>query len=241
LDPKYGERYSELFHKHWWWRARSDLIIEKLRELFPVAGGETILDIGCGDGLFFERLASFGEVEGVEPGAELVSENNPNRNQIYICPFDERFQPGKQYSLILMLDVLEHLEDSLGALRRVENLLKPGGKLVATVPAFMVLWTNHDVLNHHRTRYTRAALRAITLETGLRIDEERYLYHWTCPVKLGVRMVERLLRSEPKPARVPVRWLNEALYRVSRFEQRTVTRLPMPFGSSLLIVATKLA
>jgi len=241
VDPKYSERYRQLFENHWWWRARSEVILEKLSELFPRVGRERILDIGCGDGLFFERLARFGEIEGVEPAAGLVSENNPNRKRIHICPFDERFQPGKQYSLILMLDVLEHLENPVGALRQVESLLEPGGRLVATVPAFMALWTNHDVLNHHQTRYTKASFRAIAGQTGLRIEEERYLYHWTYPVKLGVRALERLTRSDPVPAKVPARWINEMLYRISRIEQRTVTRLPMPFGSSLLIVARKVA
>jgi 2-polyprenyl-3-methyl-5-hydroxy-6-metoxy-1,4-benzoquinol methylase len=239
VDPKYAERYRELYEKHWWWRARTDLIVEKLQQLFPAAGAGLILDVGCGDGLFFDRLAKFGEVEGVEPGAELVSENNPHRRQIHVCPFDECFQPGTQYSAILMLDVLEHLEDPGGALRHVARLLKSGGRFVATVPAFMALWTNHDVLNHHKTRYTKASFRAVARAAGLRVEEERYLYHWTCPVKLGVGVVERLLGSPPQPPKVPANWMNEVLYRLSRIEQKTLTRLPMPFGSTLLVVATK--
>lgn len=62
---------------------------------------------------------------------------------------------GKDYSLILMLDVLEHLEDPVGALQHAVDLLTPEGTLLITVPAFMALWTNHDVLNHHLTRYTK--------------------------------------------------------------------------------------
>jgi SAM-dependent methyltransferase len=239
VDPKYGERYRELYERHWWWRARTEFIAETLQRLSPATRTETILDVGCGDGLFFDRLTKFGEVEGVEPGAELVNESNPQRNRIYLCQFDERFQPGKQYSLILMLDVLEHLENPSAALQLVAQLLKSGGRFVATVPAFLALWTNHDVLNHHQTRYTKATFREVARESSLRIDEERYLYHWTCPLKLGVRLMEQILRSEPEPPRVPASWFNEILYRLSRFEQKTVTRLPIPFGSSLLVVATK--
>jgi SAM-dependent methyltransferase len=239
VDPKYGERYRELFEHHWWWRARTNLIIETLQRLLSCGGGESILDVGCGDGLFFDRLAQFGEVEGVEPGAELVSENNPHRKRIHVCPFDEGFLPGKQYSVILMLDVLEHLENPARALRHVAHLLKPGGRFVATVPAFMALWTNHDVLNHHQTRYTKASIRTVAGETGLRIEEQRYLYHWTCPAKLVVGAVERMFPSEPSPPKVPPSWLNQILYKLSRIEQQTLTRLPMPFGSSLLVVASK--
>jgi 2-polyprenyl-3-methyl-5-hydroxy-6-metoxy-1,4-benzoquinol methylase len=239
LDPAYGERYRDLYQNHWWWRARTELITEKLRALFPAPGRETILDIGCGDGLFFDRLARFGEVEGLEPGAALVSSDNPHRDRIYIGEFDDRFLPGKRYSLILMLDVLEHLPDPAAALRRVESLLQPGGKFVVTVPAFMALWTNHDVLNQHYIRYTKDSFRQLAHQTSLEIEEQRYFYHWTFPAKLGVRALERISHSTPTPATIPTRWANELLFTVSRIEQKTITRLPIPFGSSLLVVATK--
>jgi SAM-dependent methyltransferase len=236
LDPKYGERYRELFEKHWWWRARTRFILDLLRRIQPQQGWKNILDIGCGDGLFFPELSKFGEVEGVEPSSELVSPNNPYRSRIQICPFDKNFQPGKRYSLILMLDVLEHLQDAAGALKHVLELLEPHGTFVATVPAFMALWTNHDDLNHHHIRYTKSSFRQVAREAGLSIEEQRYLYHWTCPVKLAIRLREKMFRLRPEPAEVPQRIVNEALFRVSRIEQKILTPMPLPFGSSLLVV-----
>jgi 2-polyprenyl-3-methyl-5-hydroxy-6-metoxy-1,4-benzoquinol methylase len=241
LNPAYGERYRELYDKHWWWRARTELIIETLRSLELQNGRERILDIGCGDGLFFPRLREFGEVDGVEPFSDLINPVNPDRSHIYICPFDHTFQPGKQYSLILMLDVLEHLEDPVGALRHVCHLLLPGGRVLITVPAFMRLWTNHDVMNHHFTRYTKAQLRREGTEAGLRIMAERYLYHWTCPAKMALGIMERWLHLQPRPARVPVGWINRSLFWFSRLEQKTVSRLPMPVGSSLMAICTRVA
>jgi SAM-dependent methyltransferase len=239
LDPKYGERYRELFEKHWWWRARTQLILDLLRRVRPERGWVNILDIGCGDGLFFPELSKFGDVEGVEPSAELVSASNPYRNRIQICPFDDNFRPAKRYSLILMLDVLEHLEDAVGALRHALELLEPGGTFVATVPAFMALWTNHDDLNHHYIRYTKSTFRRVALEAGLHIEEDRYLYHWTCPVKLAIRLRERLFPTEPVPAQVPPKIVNEVLYEISRLEQKILTPLSLPFGSSLLVTGRK--
>ena len=238
MDPKYGERYRELFEKHWWWRARTRLVVELLQRRQPKRGWKNILDIGCGDGLFFPELLSFGEVEGIESSADLVSPDNPYRNRIQICPFDANFQPGKRYSLVLMLDVLEHLEDAAGALRHVLQLLEPDGTFVATVPAFMSLWTNHDVMNHHFIRYTKTSFRKVACAAGLRIEEENYLYHWTCPLKVAIGFKERLFHQEPKPAQVPQRALNDLLYWMSRLEQKTLTALSPPFGSSLLVVAT---
>jgi 2-polyprenyl-3-methyl-5-hydroxy-6-metoxy-1,4-benzoquinol methylase len=115
MDPRYGERYRELYERHWWWRARARFVNDVVRRRKPKQGWQNILDIGCGDGLFFPELSQFGEVEGVEPFAELVNPTNPYRSRIHIVPFDENFQPQKRYSLILMLDVLEHLEDAIAA------------------------------------------------------------------------------------------------------------------------------
>ena len=239
MDPKYGEAYRELFEKHWWWRSRTELIVGRLRKLRPALGWNRILDIGCGDALFFDRLAEFGEVEGVEPCPELVSPNNRYRDRIYVCPFDGNFRPGKQYSLILMLDVLEHLEDPIGALRHVLDLLAPEGFVIVTVPAFMALWTNHDALNHHIIRYTKQSFRKVARQAGFQIQEEHYLYHWTCPVKLGVRVIEGVFRTKPEAPKVPAGWANEALFWLSRLEQKTLSAFPVPFGSSLMVVGSR--
>ena len=164
---------------------------------------------------------------------------NPDFERISICPFDRNFQPGKQYSLILMLDVLEHLEDRVGALKHVRELLEPTGTVLINVPAFMTLWTNHDVMNQHFVRYTKAGLRREIQQAGLHIVEERYLYHWMYPAKLAVRMSEGLFRWPPKPASVPPGFINQPLYLLSRLEQKTLSRISMPFGSSLMVVCTR--
>ncbi len=241
MNPEYGERYRELYEKHWWWLARTEFIVETLRRLQPQNGWKRILDIGCGDGLFFPRLREFGEVEGVEPFSELINPANPDRNNIYVCPFDHNFQPRKQYSLILMLDVLEHLEDPVGALRHVRSLLQPDGAVLITVPAFMAIWTNHDVVNHHYTRYIKARLVSITREAGLRVKKAHYLYHWAFPTKMILGIAERSLRLQPKPANLPGRWVNATLFHLSRLEQKTISRLPMPFGSSLVAIIERAA
>jgi len=239
VDPQYGQRYRELYQNHWWWRAREELIIDTLRRCQPPHGWGKILDVGCGDGLFFERLSRFGDVEGVEPAGERVSTTGAHVKRIYIAPFDEHFRPGKQYSLILMLDVLEHLPDPIGALRHALILLIPGGTVLVTVPAFKLLWTNHDVINHHLTRYTKRSFRDLARQAGLPLETERYFFQWTCPVKLMVRVVEQLFGPRPKIPSVPPRWINRSLYFVSRLEQKTLDALPVPFGSSLLVIGRK--
>jgi 2-polyprenyl-3-methyl-5-hydroxy-6-metoxy-1,4-benzoquinol methylase len=112
--------------------SNSDILI--LRH--PVPSSELrILDVGSGDGLFFGKLAEFGDVDGVELSDGLV---NPQG------PFGERIQ-----SFVFMFDVLEHLNNPGEASRHAHSLLTPGGALLLTVRAFEILWTNHNTINQY--------------------------------------------------------------------------------------------
>ena len=239
MDTEYGARYRELFQRHWWWRARERVILAALDAHRPATGYRSILDVGCGDGLFFDRLSEIDGVqlvEGIEPAESLVSPRGPHRERITVAPFDDSFTPVRTYSAILMLDVLEHLPEPAAALRHALSLLEPRGVFVATVPAFMALWTRHDALNHHYTRYDKASFRALSTEAGMRIDEMRYFFRWTAAAKIATRVVEALVPGEPRSPEVPPAPINRALYALSRLEERMVGALPLPFGSSLLIV-----
>ena len=167
--------------------------------------------------------------------ADLVADDGPHRARITVAPFDERFRPGKRYAVILMLDVLEHIADPAPALSHALSLLEPGGTFLATVPAFDALWTSHDDINHHYRRYTKRTFRALACEAGLRVDLERYFFHWTFPAKLAARAAEAVVRPVPAPPRIPPGWINESLFALSRLEQRTLGRASLPFGSSLLV------
>lgn len=235
MDAEYAAAYRELFERHWWWRAREALILRVLRRLRAGREPGRVLDVGCGDGLFFGALAEFGEVEGVESDASLLTPGSPHRGRIHVGPFDAGYRPGHRFALIVMLDVLEHLPDADGALRHARSLLEPGGRLVVTVPAFPALWTHHDELNRHFVRYTRRTFRAAAQGAGLRVEEMRYFFHWTAPAKLAVRAKERLL-GPGGPERLPSPALNRALYLLSRAEQAALGSLPLPFGTSLLAV-----
>jgi len=240
MRADYAEHYRELYERHWWWRAREAAILDVLRAQQPTRGWKKILDVGCGDGLFFEKLAQFGEVDGIEPAEELVSKTGAHRTRIHVGPFDGSFRTSTQFSLILMLDVLEHMTDPAGALRHALALLEPQGRLVVTVPAFRALWTNHDVLNRHFTRYTKSSFLRLAQQAGLKILTLRYFFQWLFPVKLATRFAERLLGLQPKLPNIPAAWINSLLYRLSWMEYKALSSLPVPFGSSLLVVGERL-
>jgi SAM-dependent methyltransferase len=237
VERRYSDAYAELHRRHWWWQAREEVVLETLRRHRPAAGWGAILDVGCGDGLLFDQLEEFGRVEGVEPDAAVIGDRY--RDRIYAAPFDERFQPGKRYSLILMLDVLEHLPDAHAAIVHALDLLANGGNLLITVPAFQALWTTHDDLNRHVRRYTRASFRAAANGAPLKILEERYLFQALFPAKLAVSAVERLFHLSPRVPAVPPAWINSAMRRFLRIEEKMFRAVPVPFGSSLLVMGVK--
>jgi SAM-dependent methyltransferase len=234
MKPEYAQRYRELYERHWWWRARERLILEELRTHAPPDGWGSVLDVGCGDGLFFDQLTAFGEVWGVESDAELVSADNKHRSKIHVGSFDSSYQAGRRFRLILMLDLLEHMPDPEGALRQAASLLEPGGRVLATVPAFRMLWTAHDDFNNHVDRYTTSRFRALAHRAGFQVQSARYLFHWLFAAKLAARAFESIAPGQAKPAEVPRAWLNTLLRRVSEAEARLLRRVPVPFGSSVI-------
>jgi SAM-dependent methyltransferase len=218
---------------------RERWVLQVLRQNCPANGWGSILDVGCGDGLLFDRLMEFGDVEGIETCREIVDPANPQFQKIHIGPFDDSFRPGKQYSLILLLDVLEHIPDPGAALRRCESLLKPGGSLVITVPAFNVVWTNHDVLNHHMTRYRRATLIPLLQKAGFKIEDSAYWFQWTFPVKLAQRFTEKLFRLRPASPKIPLLAVNRALCSLCSLEHSILRPLHLPFGTTLFARCSK--
>jgi SAM-dependent methyltransferase len=239
MDATYAQQYRELYANHWWWRARESVILQTLSRLRPDGRRGRILDVGCGDGLFFDQLSRFGEVDGVEIDASTVSAEGKHSGSIHVGGFDESFVPEKSYSLILMLDVLEHLAEPAEALRHALDLLEPDGDLIITVPAFQQIWTSHDVLNHHYRRYTKRSFGALARTAGLEVREQSYFFHWLFPLKLAVRLLERVRPPKPAAPNIPPAWLNRVLCRLSSAEERLLPKKWMPFGSSLLIVAGK--
>ena len=238
MDPAYGARYEALYRRHWWWRAREAAILRELARLRPPQGFGSILDVGCGNGLFFDRLSELGAVEGVEPDTALLNPVGPWRHVIHAVPFDDSFRPAQRFGAILLLDVLEHLDDPAAALRHAVELLAPGGIVLCTVPAFQWLWTRHDVLNHHRRRYNRPEFRALAAKAGLAITRERFLFQWLVPAKLAVRLLERLRTAPPRPPTIPPWPLNGFLRVISRIQERVTSVIPVPFGGSLMVTGS---
>ena len=234
MDSAYARKYRELHDNHWWWQARKAEVLRHIRNILGNRTDASILDIGCGDGLFFDDLARFGWVEGVEPDERTITQHSRWINRIHHCFFDDTFQSTRRFDLILMLDVLEHLPNQIAALSHIERLLSPGGVLLLTVPAFNILWTKHDDVNHHHIRYTRKLLCQQLMLSGLESVNSHYLFHWLFPLKIAIKIKEYLLRSGPQLPSVPSDRMNNMLLSLCLSEQGIFSSRHLPWGSSLI-------
>lgn len=236
MEATYTAAYSQLYREHWWWRVREQILLGKVHDVLAGSRDARILDIGCGAGLFFDTLAAFGHVEGIESDPMAVAQSGRWRGRIHLGEL-ATFRSDGGYDLILMLDVLEHTQQPELLLRQSVGLLVPGGAMVITVPAFDWLWTSHDDLNHHMKRYTAAEMARLVRAAGLDILEQRYLFQSLILPKLYVRAIEALSASSAAIPRIPPRLLNLGLAAWFRCEHAIAGWLP--FGTSVMVISRR--
>jgi SAM-dependent methyltransferase len=237
MDPGYGARYARLYREHWWWRAREEYLTRLLERLVGAGGAGEVFDFGCGDGLFFPVLERYGEPWGMEPDATLLDPAGPWRDRISTGPLVDDATERGRYGLIVALDVLEHIADPIPVMAALRARLRPGGVFIATVPAFMGLWTTHDDINHHYRRYRVSELEEVMHTSGLTIVESRYLFVSFALVKWLVAQKERVVRPAVRPPELPAAPINAAVLSLTRLEQRLIGDAHPPFGSSAIVVA----
>jgi 2-polyprenyl-3-methyl-5-hydroxy-6-metoxy-1,4-benzoquinol methylase len=236
MEATYTAAYAQLYREHWWWRVREQILLRKVNQVLAGSRDARILDVGCGAGLLFDTLEAFGRVEGIESDPIAVEQSGRWRDRIHLGEL-ATFRSDGAYDLILMLDVLEHMQRPEVLLRQSVELLAPGGAMVITVPAFDWLWTAHDDLNQHVRRYTAAEMARLVRTSGLDILEMRYLFQSLILPKLFVRAKEALSASSASVPRIPRRLLNLGLEAWFRREHAIAGWLP--FGSSVIVVARR--
>jgi len=223
VDDAYASAYAQLARRHWWWQARDRIVAETLSAL-PIRQGASILDVGCGDGRLFPVLDQFGSVTGIEPDPLTLGTMSADP-RIHHVPFRSPLTLSGPFDLVSMFDVLEHLEDRIGALALVREVLSPTGLLLLTVPALPVLWTRHDDLNHHHVRYTDRSLRSDLEAAGLRVRTIRYIFQGLVVPKAITVLGERLGLARGGVPAIPAPFLNRVFREYCLFEARCTKSL----------------
>lgn len=235
------DRMREIQLGHWWFQARRRIIEACLQEL-NLPPGARILEVGCGPGGNLELLKRFGAVEAIEPDAESRAFAAASAN---VAVHDGRLPDALRvaqasYDLVAAFDVIEHVDDDKGAVKAIARLLKPGGLLLATVPAHPWMWSAHDARHHHKRRYTRRAFAALFAPAGLELMKLSYFNTLLFPLIAGVRLAKTALRLEgAEDDRLPSPAMNRLLCGVMGFERHALRRGALPFGVSLLAIVRR--
>jgi SAM-dependent methyltransferase len=234
------QQMAELDQRHWWYRARREVLAELIRrEALPPANAH-ILEIGCGTGHNLEMLSRFGSVEAIEldDEARAIAERRLRRKVMSARLPELAGVRDRSYDLIAALDVIEHIDDDAGALAAVASKLKAGGKLVMTVPAHQWMWSAHDIVNHHKRRYSKRALRHLIESSPLKLEKLGYFNSLLFPLAVAERLTSKLSGKDDADVKLPSAPVNAALETVFAAERHLVGRLPLPPGLSLFAVAS---
>ena len=233
----------EVEEKHWWFAGRRRIIagfIEKVcRDLGKAR--PRILDVGCGTGANLQMLAQFGAAEGVDVSPEALDFCRARglaqvkQGAAESLPFADA-----SFDLVTGLDVVEHLDDDIAGLGEMRRVLRPDGRVVLFVPAFMFLWGVQDDISNHRRRYTLPELRQRLREAGLTIDRASYAnITFFVPILIG-RVLMRLTGLRPASENnITIGALNGLLGRILGAESWWLRRMNFPFGVSIICVARK--
>jgi SAM-dependent methyltransferase len=223
--------------RHWWYRGRAAAVLALARRA-RVAGGGRVLDYGCGTGHMGPVLARFGEVWGVDDSPEALARGEFGAYAGVSLLGDEAVVlPAGPFSLIACLDVLEHVADDAGLLRRLKGLLAPGGALILSVPMRPALFCSADEQAGHVRRYTRASLARAVSDAGLcTVTRSGYVVALLPAALVHRRMAQRgRARAETEFER-PARPINALLGALSVAEGRAARFVSLPAGLSELQV-----
>ena len=254
FDPVVFESVWRMEERHFWHAARNEWILEALRD-HGVRPPARLLDVGCGSGAVACFLSRQGyRVTGIDTCVELLEKANLR------CPEGD-FIAGDVAALeatheavfdaVGFFDVLEHLEDPVGFVQSAAKCLRPGGLVLATVPALRWLHSAIDDLAGHKRRFDRGELGELLASAGLKRSEEYGIFRASLPVlaifRLGARrqaahelseanrreMLHRNLRVLPRP-------INRAMALLCAAERRLgLARARGKVGATALAAAYK--
>lgn len=240
--------------RHAWFAGRTRAILRLLdAELGPMRSGITrqVLDLGCGAGNMAHHLAHYGHVYGLDSEGRPLSVAKQRALEVTQSTGDSLPFGDATFDLVALLDTVEHIPDELGVFDECRRVLKPGGRLLITVPAFMWLWSYNDEINAHQRRYTTYELQQKLEVCGLRVRRLSYNNFFLFPAIAAVRLLRPykpqlasphltnatdVYQVEMEPIPEPV---NTLLHAVGWLEAELLQFIDLPFGTSVICLAEK--
>lgn len=233
--------YEDLYiqeEKHWWHISKRN-IVRGMLSAFSRNKNLMILDIGCGAGKTMDMLSDFGTVWGLDNSRKALSFcRKRGFRRVRLAEAADTGFEGNFFDVITMLDVLEHIEENV-ALQEAKRILKPGGSLIITVPAYQWLWSSWDEVLKHKKRYTKQDLGRVVKKNGFTIAETSYMYSFLVLPAFIFRKLKSYKKSYESDFSINPPFINFVFTLFSNIERYFVVRGLVPFGTSLILRSKK--
>jgi 2-polyprenyl-3-methyl-5-hydroxy-6-metoxy-1,4-benzoquinol methylase len=235
----------ELEENYWWYVARRRIILSQVGQILSsnnLASKPRILEYGCGTGKTLSCLSNRADVYGMDISPQALDycrqRELHNLKLIDLSQNIDSDNPfSDPYDIILMLDVLEHIEDQKALLQNIKQWLKPGGVMLLTVPAYNFLWSGEDYVSNHLRRYTKSTLANVMQESGLHIERISYFNCFLLPLQAGTILLNRFFRPQTMQQtnlHTLSPGINTMLTSIMSAEIPLIKIVNLPFGGSIL-------
>nr|WP_243900452.1 class I SAM-dependent methyltransferase [Hymenobacter defluvii] len=243
----YEKKYHQLEEKHWWFAGRRSTVRQLVNEL-RIPHTSDILEIGCSAGPLQKQLAEDGYMSltgiDISETAIALAKDRGIQNVSVMDGANLAF-PDASFDVVIASDVLEHIQDEYQAIQEWKRVLRPGGRMLIFVPAFQLLWTQHDEINHHYRRYTGRRLRDALTQAELHLERSSYwntfLFFPTSAIRLLQRVLPRRTKSNNYTGDLKEfpRWLNNGLTALLKVEDVLLRYTSLPVGVSVFAIVRK--
>lgn len=240
------EEYAQLFRlseNNWWFVGTRDILFSS------IAGeplhGTRILDVGCGSGSMMKRSSQIGPVIGIDTSIGALKHCH-SIGFSSLCQGDAGKLPFKSsaFGLIIAADILEHCDDDEKVLAELHRVTASGGTLLISVPAHNILWSAHDIALHHKRRYARRELIRKAEDAGFTVNRSSsFNTILFAPVAMARLTWGKIRRRSSSGYEIKyhenLRSLNRLMLAILRFERWFLGHGNLPFGLSILLLASK--
>lgn len=246
MDASLYDELHRVEQTHWWFRARRHIVWSLVQRYVEGRANRRlrVCELGCGTGGNLAAIEAEHDVVGIECSThalEYARQSLGNRVRFGSLPHEIDLQPNS-FDVVLMTDVLEHIEDDAASAIAALELVHPGGIVIATVPAYQWLFSPRDAHHHHFRRYGKRQFRDLWNDSHACVELLSHYNTALFPAAASVRLASKISRrrNEPGDITIPPRAINEQLARLMQCEANLLGRVPMPFGLSLVAVIRKL-
>ncbi|MGC2423996.1 MAG: class I SAM-dependent methyltransferase [Nitrospirota bacterium] len=237
----------ELEDTYWWFLAKHSIVKSFIHLYY---GSNTrdayVLDIGCGTGAFLDVLDGMGfTTHGLDISEEALQFCVSRGKSRIVAGNVEKEMPfrNKMFDVVTGLDVIEHVDDYQSVIAEACRVLKPGGILLITMPAFKFLWNQHDEVHHHKRRFVRKELKAAIDASGefdvLKLSYYNFfLFPFVCIFRILKKTFHMAQGQKDDFVRVPP-LINKSLFRIFSMEFFFLKHISFPFGVSIIAMLQK--